>query len=45
MVLEPFGDLVRDVATLLTEAGLLVTEDEVGGRGSVHRYVAVKPGG
>ncbi len=42
---KPFGDLVRDVAPLLTEAGLVVTEDEVGGWGSVHRYVAVKPGG
>jgi ubiquinone/menaquinone biosynthesis C-methylase UbiE len=40
---KPFGDLVRDVAALLREAGLEVTVDEVGGWGSVHRYLAVKP--
>lgn len=42
---KPFGDLVRDVAPLLADAGLDVTEEEVGGWGSVHRYLAVKPAG
>ena len=40
---KPFGDLVRDVAPLLAGAGLEVSEEEVGGWGSVHRYLAVKP--
>lgn len=41
---KPFGDLIRDVARLLTEAGLEVKDDEIGGWGSVHLYLAVKPG-
>ena len=40
----PFGDLVRDVAGLLTAAGLRVEDEEIGGWGSVHRYLATKPG-
>lgn len=37
------GDLLRDTAGLLAAAGLPATDDEIGGRGSVHLYVAVKP--
>ncbi len=40
---KPFGDLVRDVPALLSEVGLDVTDDEIGGWGSVHRYLATKP--
>ncbi|MGN6612958.1 MAG: class I SAM-dependent methyltransferase [Angustibacter sp.] len=41
---KPFGDLIRDVAGLLTDAGLDVEDAEIGGWGSVHLYRAVKPG-
>ncbi len=41
---KPLGDLIRDVARLLTDAGLEVEDDEIGGWGSVHLYLAVKPG-
>jgi ubiquinone/menaquinone biosynthesis C-methylase UbiE len=41
---KPFGDLIRDVPALLTDAGLNVRDDEIGGWGSVHRYLATKPG-
>lgn len=41
---KPFGDLVRNVSAVLREAGLEVQEDEIGGWGSVHQYVATKPG-
>lgn len=41
---KPFGDLIRDVARLLADAGLQVEDDEIGGWGSVHLYLAVKPG-
>ena len=41
---KPFGDLVRDVPALLSAAGLAVEDVEIGGRGSVHRYLATKPG-
>ncbi len=41
----PFGDLVRDVAGLLTVAGLDVGDSEIGGWGSVHLYLATKPVG
>ncbi len=41
---KPLGDLIRDVPALLSEAGLAVREDEIGGWGSVHRYLATKPG-
>ena len=40
---KPLGDLVRDVPAVLTAAGLDVRDDEVGGWGSVHRYVATAP--
>jgi ubiquinone/menaquinone biosynthesis C-methylase UbiE len=40
---KPFGDLIRDVARLLTDAGLEVEDHEIGGLGSVHLYRAVKP--
>jgi ubiquinone/menaquinone biosynthesis C-methylase UbiE len=40
---EPFGDLIRDVPALLSEAGLDVQDDEIGGWGSVHQYLATKP--
>lgn len=39
------GDLIRDLPTVLTGAGLSVTDEEIGGWGSVHRYLAIKPGG
>jgi ubiquinone/menaquinone biosynthesis C-methylase UbiE len=42
-VWKPAGDLVRDVAAVLDAAGLDVVDEEVGGWGSVHRYVATKP--
>jgi len=41
---KPFGDLIRDVPAVLSDAGLDVQDDEIGGWGSVHRYVAAKPG-
>ncbi len=40
---KPLGDLIRDVQALLSEAGLDVQDDEVGGWGSVHLYLATKP--
>lgn len=36
------GDVVRDMAPLFDRFGFKVTEDEIGGWGSVHRWVAVK---
>jgi ubiquinone/menaquinone biosynthesis C-methylase UbiE len=41
---KPFGDLVRDVSALLSDAGLDVQGEEIGGWGSVHLFVATKPG-
>jgi ubiquinone/menaquinone biosynthesis C-methylase UbiE len=41
---KPFGDLIRDIPALLSDAGLDVQDDEIGGWGSVHRYLATKPG-
>ncbi len=40
---KPFGDLIRNVPTLLCDAGLDIQDDEIGGWGSVHRYLATKP--
>ena len=40
---KPLGDLIRDVPALLSQAGLEVTDDEIGGRGTVHLYLATKP--
>ena len=40
---KPLGDLIRDVPALLSEVGLDVKDDEIGGRGTVHRYLATKP--
>ncbi len=40
---KPLGDLIRDVPATLAGAGLHVQDDEVGGWGSVHRYLATKP--
>ena len=37
------GDIIRDIPALFTEFGLEWTEEEVGGYGSVHLYVATKP--
>ncbi len=37
---RPLGDIVRDLPTLLADVGLDVRDDEVGGWGSVHLYVA-----
>ncbi len=42
-VWKPLGDLIRDVPALLRDAGLDVDDWEVGGWGSVHRYLAIKP--
>jgi ubiquinone/menaquinone biosynthesis C-methylase UbiE len=39
---KPFGDLIRDVPAVLTETGLDVRDTEIGGWGSVHRYLATK---
>jgi len=41
---KPFGDLIRDIPALLSDAGLEVRDDEIGGWGSIHRYLATKPG-
>ena len=38
------GDLIRDMCGLFREFGLDFTDTEVGGWGSVHLYVVVKPG-
>jgi ubiquinone/menaquinone biosynthesis C-methylase UbiE len=40
---KPFGDLIRNVPALLSDAGLEVQDNEIGGWGSVHRYLATKP--
>ncbi len=40
---KPFGDLVRNVPAVLSDAGLEVTESEIGGWGSVHLYLGTKP--
>ena len=40
---KPFGDLIRDTTALLSDAGLVVRDEEIGGWGSVHRYLATKP--
>jgi ubiquinone/menaquinone biosynthesis C-methylase UbiE len=37
------GDIVRDMNTLLEEAGFQVQDSEIGGFGSVHLYLASKP--
>ncbi len=37
-----FGDIVRDVGALLRNAGFDYFDKEIGGRGSVHLYVATK---
>ncbi|MCV2393896.1 class I SAM-dependent methyltransferase [Actinotalea sp. M2MS4P-6] len=42
-VWKPLGDLVRDMPVVLSGVGLEVRDDEVGGWGSVHRYLATKP--
>jgi len=36
------GDLVRDMGTLFDDFGLVHTDEEIGGAGSVHLYVATK---
>lgn len=41
---KPFGDLIRNVPAVLSDTGLDVQDDEIGGWGSVHRYLATKPG-
>lgn len=38
------GDIIRDIPGLLSEFGYHFTEQEVGGFGSVHLYIATKPG-
>ena len=40
---KPLGDLIRDVPARLSNEGLSVEDDEIGGWGSVHRYVATRP--
>jgi SAM-dependent methyltransferase len=40
---EPFGDLIRNVPAMLSDAGLDVQDDEIGRWGSAHRYLATKP--
>ena len=42
-VWKPAGDLIRDVPALLSDAGLDVRDEEIGGWGSVHLYAAAKP--
>jgi ubiquinone/menaquinone biosynthesis C-methylase UbiE len=36
------GDLVRDMVELLRDAGLACSDEEIGGRGSIHLYVATR---
>lgn len=36
------GDLVRDLDTLLRDHGLDYSDEEIGGRGSIHLYVAAE---
>ena len=36
------GDLIRDLNALFAEFGLAATDDEIGGWGSVHLYVATR---
>jgi ubiquinone/menaquinone biosynthesis C-methylase UbiE len=38
------GDIIRDLDGLLLESGFAFSDQEVGGFGSVHLYVAYKPG-
>jgi ubiquinone/menaquinone biosynthesis C-methylase UbiE len=38
------GDIIRDVPEIFEEFGYVYTNQEVGGFGSVHLYVATKPG-
>jgi len=38
------GDIIRDIPGLLSGFGYQFTEQEVGGFGSVHLYVATRPG-
>jgi ubiquinone/menaquinone biosynthesis C-methylase UbiE len=40
---KPAGDLIRDIPALLSGAGLHVRDEEIGGWGSVHHYLATKP--
>jgi ubiquinone/menaquinone biosynthesis C-methylase UbiE len=40
---KPLGDLIRDIPALLSQVGLDVQDDEIGGWGTVHRYLATKP--
>jgi ubiquinone/menaquinone biosynthesis C-methylase UbiE len=40
---KPFGDLIRDIPAILSDAGLAIQDDEIGGWGSVHRYLGIKP--
>ncbi|NIQ37356.1 MAG: methyltransferase domain-containing protein [Proteobacteria bacterium] len=37
-----FGDIIRDMKTLLEQFGFEYTDEEIGGFGSVHLYVATK---
>jgi ubiquinone/menaquinone biosynthesis C-methylase UbiE len=37
------GDLIRDMQVLFGEFDLDATDEEIGGRGSVHLYLARKP--
>jgi ubiquinone/menaquinone biosynthesis C-methylase UbiE len=37
------GDIIRDMGTLFEQFGFHFTDDEIGGFGSVHLYVAKKP--
>jgi len=39
------GDLIRDMGRLFEAHGLDYTDEEIGGWGSVHLFVATKPGG
>jgi len=38
------GDIIRDMAVLFRQSGFQFTDEEVGGFGSVHLYVATKEG-
>lgn len=39
------GDIIRDLPGLLADAGFAVVDEEIGGFGTVHRYVATRRNG
>jgi len=44
-LMESAGDTIRDISKILQDFSFEYTEEEIGGFGSVHLYVATKPAG